>query len=194
MLSFLTRTKCIDQVDGKVRLTRLGRILLSEAREIDALAAQPQDIVLAAGDAWAPGDLLRAVQKAGPCLVVDPFCREPELNDLVRYTETTRVLVGPRVSSENFDLTLNVVRAPWAIEVRVSGDVHDRSVIPDTGAVLAIGASLNGVGRDKPTIMVSLNPELSASVRRTYTDLWEAAAPWEPSADDAGPVDQGGDG
>lgn len=189
VLSFVTRTKSVDKAGDKVRLTRLGTILLREAREIDELKAQPQDIVLAAGDDWASGDLFRAVRKAGLCMVIDPFCREAELNDLVRYTETTRVLVGPRVAGESFDLTLNVVRAPRKIEVRVSSEFHDRVVIPDSGAVLAIGASLNGIGRDKPTFLVSLNPELSASVRKTYEDLWDAATPWAPLSDNAGPVD-----
>ena len=126
-------------------------------------------------------------------MVVDAFCREPQLNEIARYTETTRVLVGPRVAEEPFDLTLDAVREPRQIEVRVSEEIHDRNVIPDTGPVLAFGTSLGGVGRDKPSILVSLTPAMSAAVRETYERLWESASVWAPSAGDTGSVDHGGD-
>lgn len=182
VLKYVVRTQLIRKQDGHVRLTRLGQILLNQAREVDELAAQPQDILLAAGDEWASGDLLRAVRQSGPCMVVDPYCREPELNELARHTETTRVLIGPQVASEDFGLTLEALRAPRQIEVRVSPDIHDRHVIPDAGPVLAFGASLNRIGQDKASILVRLSDSMSGVVRRTYLGLWDSGTVWVHSA------------
>jgi hypothetical protein len=179
VLAFIKRAKLIEiDNNGGVRLTRLGRIVLSEADAIEQLANQAQDILLAARDEWATRDMLKAVGQAGPCLVVDPYCREPQVNDLARHTETTRVLVGPGVAKEDFELTLGRVRPPKKLELRVSGDIHVRHVVPDAGKVLAFGISLGGVGGRKPTIVVRLSDDMSRTVRATYEELWGKAEPW----------------
>jgi len=178
VFAFISRAKFISVGDGGIRLTRLGRLVLSEAAEIETEANQPKDILLAAGDEWAPRDMIRSVRQAGPCLVVDPYCREAQLNELLRHTEATRVLVGPAVGSEDFELTLGRVRPPRRLELRVSADIHDRHVIPDAGPVLGFGTSLNAVGGNKPTIVVTLSEALSAAVRGTYNDLWDKAEAW----------------
>jgi hypothetical protein len=184
VLAFLNRTKLVERRDGKVYLSRLAKMLLSEARELDARAAEPREVLLAAGDEWATRDIMRAVQQSGPGMLVDPYCREEQLNDIARYTETTRVLIGPSVASENFDLTLARIKPPRRLELRVSVDIHDRHVIPDVGPVLAFGASLNGVGRNKPTIVARLSEAMSGIVRQTYSDLWRKAIIWSAPHDD----------
>jgi len=178
VLSYVTRTRLVKVEADRVRLTRLAKMLLSEADAQAERASQPNDILLAADDEWATRDMIRVVKQAGAGMLVDPYCREVQLNELLRYTETSRVLVGPAVANEDFDLTLGRVRAPRQLEVRVSKDVHDRHVIPDYGPVMAFGASMNGVGRNKPTIVVRLSEAMSGPVRQTYNDLWEKAEPW----------------
>lgn len=175
---FVTRTQLVAVSDGGVRLSRLGRIVLNEADEVETMATQAQDVVLAAGDEWATRDMLRVVSQAGRCMVVDPYCREPQLNDLVRHTETTRVLIGPAVAREDFELTVGRIRPPKELELRVSASVHDRHVIPDAGQVLAFGSSLGGIGGRKPSIVVRLSDDMSRAVRGTYEELWDKAEPW----------------
>jgi len=179
---FVRRANIVSVDDGGVRLTRLGQMILRAADEKESLANQTGDIVLAAGDEWATTDVLRMVKQAGPCLLVDPYCREPQLNDLVRHTDTTRVLVGPTVESEAFDLTLGVVKSPRNLEIRVSANIHDRHVIPDVGQVLALGMSLNGLGSTKASIIVHLGDDISAAVRQIHEELWTSATNWSPSA------------
>lgn len=187
VLQFIRRVRLIDEEAGGVRLTRLGRIILSGASEQEAAEKLAEDVVLAAGDPFATVDLLRAVRRAGSCLLVDPYCREPQLLDIVRYTETTRVLIGPDAARDDFALILGAVRPPREIELRVTSDVHDRHVIPEIGPVLTFGASLNRVGRGKPSILVQLTADLSSSVRATYEELWKGADPWKPPAKEAEP-------
>jgi hypothetical protein len=164
VLDYIMRLKFVT-LDGRgARMTRLGRIVLANSAEIEDEADQPKEILLAADDEWALRDIIRTVRNSGECLIVDPYCREPQLNELVRYTPVTRVLVGQAVAGEGFDLTLGRVRPPRTLEVRVSDAIHDRHVIPDSGPVLAFGMSLNGIGGRKPTIVVTLSADLSRRV------------------------------
>lgn len=55
---------------------------------------------------------------------------------------------------------------------------------------LAFGRSLNAAGGNKPTIVVTLNDDLSRTVRETYGTIWANAAPWNArgeGADEDGP-------
>lgn len=117
-----------NRVDGGVHMTRLGGIVLRGAHELDQETSQPGEVLFSANDACATHEVLKVIRQAEPCLLVDPYCREEQLNDLARYTEVSRVPVGPRVSAEEFGLTLDRVWRPS--ELRVSPDVHDRQVIP----------------------------------------------------------------
>jgi hypothetical protein len=180
VLDYIMRLKFVT-LDGRgARMTRLGRIVVANSAEIEDEADQPKEILLAAADEWVLRDIIRTVRNSGECLIVDPYCREPQLNELVRYTPVTRVLVGPVVAGEGFDLTLGRVRPPRTLEVRVSDAIHDRHVIPDSGPVLAFGMSLNGIGGKKPTIVVTLSADLSRAVRDTYNELSKTAVPWAP--------------
>ncbi|MGI8425769.1 MAG: hypothetical protein ACR2FO_02635 [Actinomycetota bacterium] len=176
---FIYRAKLIQvESDGAVRLTELGRIVLAGATEQEATENTPQDIVLAAGDQWATIDLLRAVKHVGKCLVVDPYGYEDQIFQLVKHTEAERILIGPSPAKQDFGLILGAIQPPRRLELRVSKEIHDRHVIPPSGKVLALGASMNGVGQDKPTILIHLSEDLSVSVRKTYEEIWSRASLW----------------
>ena len=177
---YITRARLVDVTDGRVTVTRLGKVVLDAAEEREFLATQPEDVLLSADDEWALGDVLRVVRAAGPCLFVDPYCKEPQLNELARHTETARVLIGTRVASEPFDLTLENIRAPRSLELRISPNIHDRYVIPDDAQVLVLGTSLTGTGKSKPSVLVHLGDALSGTIRQVHEELWTRATVWAP--------------
>lgn len=177
---YITRAGLVAVTDGLVTVTRLGKVVLDAAEERESLTSQPEDILLGADDEWALGDVLRVMRAAGPCLFVDPFCKEPQLNELAKHTETARVLIGPKVASEHFDLTLGSIRPPRSLELRVSPNIHDRYVIPDGGQVLVLGTSLTGIGKSKPSVLVHLGDDLSGKIRQAHEELWTRATVWAP--------------
>jgi hypothetical protein len=65
---YIGRMLLVTRSVGHVRLTRVAKLLLSEAET----ATPPREVLLAAGDEWAFRDVLRAVLQVGPCLLVDP--------------------------------------------------------------------------------------------------------------------------
>lgn len=177
---YIIRARLVDVTGGRVILTRLGKVVLDAAEERESLTSQPEDVLLSADDEWALGDVLRVMRAAGPCLFVDPYCKEPQLNELAKHTEAARVLIGPKVEPERFDLTLGNIRPPRSLELRISPNIHDRYVIPDDGQVLVLGTSLTGIGKSKPSVLVHLGDALSGTIRQVHEELWTRATKWAP--------------
>jgi hypothetical protein len=65
--------------------------------------------------------------------------------------------------------------------IRVSGEVHDRFIIPVGGSVDALGTSLNGVGK-KFTVMTTLDAPVADIIRSKHEELWRASKPVEIAA------------
>ncbi len=122
-------------------------------------------------------DVMRA---AGPCHFVDPYCREPRLNERAKDTEAARVLIGPKVDPERFDLTLGNIRPPRAQELHISPNIHDRYVIPDDGQVPVLGTAPTGIGKSKPSVLVHLDVALSGTIRQVHEEVWTRARKWAP--------------
>jgi hypothetical protein len=175
IFDYLARTGLVDTSDPvKVITTRLGKILLAGSAEKESETAEPLEVSLAASDTLASYEALRAVRASGRCLVVDPYCTEEDVYKLIRESTCNRILRGPRAKGD-LKLLLSMVPPDRPLEVRISEEIHDRHIIPEIGPVLMIGASLGGIGRKKPSVLVTLSEALSLSVRSTYEEIWEKA-------------------
>jgi hypothetical protein len=167
----LTRRIIVENAAGKLIVTALGATLLDYVEERQAASEGVLAVELRPGDPLAGAEVFMSIKNVGPCLIVDPYCREQQLLDLLRHTEASRLL---RSKSASGDLTMLVQMAPRPFEVRETDFVHDRYVIPDAGPVLMLGVSLNGLG-GKPSVLVTLPEDLSDSVRAQYEDVWRGA-------------------
>jgi hypothetical protein len=177
VLDYLSRTGLIDLENAdRVAITRLGRMLLEGAAQKEFEAAGPFEVSLAASDSLAGYEALRAIRASGRCMVIDPYCSEDDAYKLIRETTCNRILRGPRAKGD-LRLLLSMVPPDRLLEVRVSEELHDRHIIPETGLVLTAGSSLGGIGGKKPTVLVTLSESLSATVRATYEAIWSRADP-----------------
>lgn len=60
------------------------------------------------------------------------------------------------------------------MEVRTSAALHDRFYLPDTGDVVGLGVSLNGLERNVTTL-AAMSGEPASVLRRHFEDLWRAS-------------------
>ena len=64
-----------------------------------------------------------------------------------------------------------------SIEIRQSGDLHDRILIIDSEKVWVIGQSIKDAAKDSPTYFVPLDPGTASLKREYYERIWSAARP-----------------
>jgi hypothetical protein len=166
-------------IDGdRVALTELGSAVLRGADEQEIETELPLRIVLDPDDPMSYAKLIGRIADVGDALLVDPFFGLDQLLVILQSTSVTRVLVGPKTKTGTLAAALGSMTLPRSFAIRVSGEVHDRFIIPKDGPVDALGTSLNGVGR-KFTVMATLDPPVADTIRSKHEELWQAAKPVE---------------
>jgi hypothetical protein len=169
-------------IDGNhVEITKLGSAVLRGADEQEIETELPLRIVLDPEDPLSYAKLIGRIADVGDALLVDPFFGLDQLLVILQSTSVTRVLVGPKTKTGTLAAALTSMTLPRNFTIRVSGEVHDRFIIPSAGAVDALGTSLNGVGR-KFTVMATLDPPVADAIRSKHEELWRAAKPVETTA------------
>ncbi len=171
--------------ETRVELSALGRALL---RHVSAAGREEdlQVVMLDRDDPVAYPLLVGYLAELGTGLLVDPYLKVRNFQDLTQHTKVNRVLMrndGTQVK-EFATISLLAAAADSPIEVRASERLHDRYFIPSEGTARSIGTSLNGVGRKYATVFSTVPAEAEAAVREYHQALWEAAAPVEPGTDD----------
>ncbi|MGW1257369.1 hypothetical protein ACWD5Q_19855 [Streptomyces sp. NPDC002513] len=68
---------------------------------------------------------------------------------------------------------------PQRPEVRVANELHDRFAISEGDKVIAIGTSLNSVGKNL-SVVVPLASIAGNAIRHSHEDLWTNATVLEP--------------
>lgn len=161
-------------LDGRLHVTPLGRALYRALQQRTPDPETVLDVVIEATDSTAFARVIGRIATSGPALLIEPYFRLDVLMPVIEYTQVTRVLASERTSQTDRDtlkLAIERLTLTRPFEVRVASRVvHDRYVIPDTGAVQFIGASLNGLGQVS-TAMGTLN-DGSDDIRRLYESIW----------------------
>jgi hypothetical protein len=169
-------------IDGnQVEISKLGSAVLRGADEQEIETAPPLRIVLDPKDPMSYAKLIGRIADVGDALLVDPFFGLDQLLVILQSTSVTRVLVGPKTKTGTLAAALSSMALPREFAIRVSGEVHDRFIIPSSGPVDALGTSLNGVGK-KFTVMATLDPPIADTIRSKHEELWRAAKPVEITA------------
>ena len=177
MTAHFTRLHWASVDGGRLRVTGLGRAIY---RALEQQSLEPEnvfDVILEATDSTAFARVVGRIADAGPALLVEPYFRLDVFMPITEFTGVTRVLGSERTDKTSRDvlgLAIEKLILDRPFEVRVaSREVHDRYVIPDSGSVQFIGASLNGLGQ-VATAMGVIN-DGSEEIRRLYESIWDAS-------------------
>jgi hypothetical protein len=173
--------------DDVVSISRLGTAVLAAMDEAD-IEPEASVIVAPSEDVLAYAKIIGMVADRGRALLVDPYFRLESYSHVVHYTSVTRLLVGPRADCEELAVALEALPRERELDVRVSSDVHDRFVIPDSGPIDHIGTSLSGLGH-RLTVTAPIAMPAADAVRAEVEKVWAAATPlhekFAPSRRDA---------
>ena len=178
--SLLRRGLLAEVADGCLAPTEIGRQVVS------ALGLHPEesplfevlDTDLRSSDPLAFARVVGRIAALDRPMVVDPYCRRPQLEYLVAHTSVSRVLVSDRLSDDNLDdladfvSTLRSRDTKLRLRVAPAAAIHDRHVINDD-RVLQIGGTAHHVGGG--TTVVSEPIDLGSDVRRYYRMVWKQA-------------------
>ena len=177
----LMRRGLLEEVaEGRVRPTELGRLV------VNALGLHPSDTPLfevietdlRASDPLAFARVVGRIAALDRPMVVDPYCRRPELEYLVAHTSVTRVLVSDRLSEDDLEELVDYVESirsrehKLRLRVAPAEAIHDRHVI-DGDRVLQIGGTATTAGGG--TTVLSEPVDLGGAARGYYRQVWKQA-------------------
>lgn len=192
-IASLVRRGLVDAVaDDRLAPTDLGRMV------VNALGLHPEetplfevlDTDLRSSDPLAFARVVGRIAALDHPMVVDPYCRRPQLEYLAAHTTVTRVLVSDRLDAAELadlaDYVQSLSRRSTELRLRVapSGSIHDRHVI-DGDRVLQIGAA-TAQSATAGTTVISEPVDLGREVRRYYKMIWKQAerlAKYRPGPD-----------
>ncbi len=168
---YFLRVRWATQHDRRIVISSLG---LAMGRALEQQSPSDPVVVLEPGDPIALGRVVERLASSGDALLVDPYFRLDQLLLIIDRTVVTRVLTSERVDAEGLEglqTSTERLTLPRPFEIRVaSRELHDRYVIPATGAVTNIGSSMNGLGHVL-TAMSSIS-DGADEVREMYERMW----------------------
>lgn len=178
--SLVRRGLIEDVVDERVMPTELGRSVVS------ALGLHPEESPLfeviesdlRSSDPLAFARVVGRIAALDRPMVVDPYCRRPQLEYLVAHTSVTRVLVSDRLDEQELaDLVAyveGIERRDVKLRLRVApaAAISDRHVI-DGDRVLQVAGTAQTVGGG--TTVISEPSDLGGAVRSYYRSVWKRA-------------------
>jgi hypothetical protein len=180
-ISSLVRRGLIEEVvDQRIAPTDLGRLV------VNALGLHPDeaplfevlDTDLRSSDPLAFARVVGRIAALDRPLVVDPYCRRPQLEYLIAHTTVNKVLVSDRLSEDDLDDLVAFVDSirhrdtKLRLRVAPADAIHDRHVI-NGDRVLQIGGTAHQVGGG--TTVVSEPVDLGEDARRYYRLIWKQA-------------------
>lgn len=183
LVDYLLRLDWVAFSPDGVILTSLGRAMNAAAEQEERSGSEFIDVVLDRDDPVVLAKLFRELSEVGEALLVDPYFRIDHLMSVLQATEVNRILTSEKVSKSGIDalaIALGTL-GPEArkVEVRVADKtLHDRHVVGVDGAVLLLGASLNGVG--SVTSVVVRMADSAEAVAANCELMWKSADVLEP--------------
>ncbi|MFE7980814.1 hypothetical protein ACFUZA_01315 [Streptomyces cellulosae] len=181
---YLERVGWIKVASESVKLTPLGHAILADlsAPKLDVTNEDASEVILDPSDPFAYVRVIGALSDIGEGLLVDPYFRFDQLETVVEHTQIRRILTSKKIGApaiSQLALALAVYDEPQRPEVRVANELHDRFAISEGDKVIAIGTSLNSVGKNL-SIVVPLASIAGNAIRRSHEDLWSSASVLEP--------------
>ncbi|MHB9860613.1 hypothetical protein [Streptomyces sp. YIM S03343] len=181
---YLERVGWIKVTGESVKLTPLGHAILADlsAPKLDVSNEDASEVILDPSDPFAYVRVIGALSDIGEGLLVDPYFRFDQLETVVEHTQIRRILTSKKIGApaiSQLALALAVIDAPQRPEVRVANELHDRFAISEGDKVIAIGTSLNSVGKNL-SVVVPLASIAGNAIRRTHEDLWTNATVLKP--------------
>ncbi|MFC7903338.1 hypothetical protein ACFUV1_24720 [Streptomyces griseoincarnatus] len=179
-------------IDGEiVNLTRLGKAILDELSSpaIDVQSESATEVLLDPSDPHAYVKVIGVLSELGEGLLVDPYFRYDQLETIVDHTQIRRVLTSKKTGNtalSQIQFALAVIDEDQRPEIRVAESLHDRFAIGDNAHVVAIGTSLNSVGKNH-SVVVPLSQTAGKGVSSVYEDLWDAATVLTPRSQNNAP-------
>jgi len=191
-ITSLLRRKLVEELDGeRVSPTELGRLV------VNALGLHPEatplfevlEADLSSSDPLALARVVGRIASFDRPMVVDPYCRRPQLEYLVTHTTVDKVLISDRVSNDELDDMVEFVRSirhrstRLRIRVAPAAMVHDRHVI-DGDRIVQVAALAPHVGGG--TTVLAEPIDLGEDVRRYYRQVWKRSdklASYRPGED-----------
>lgn len=180
-LGWVTRT--IGTVET-VQLTSLGRALLKhlDSPRLARLDDGTIEVFLDPDDPMSYVRLVGALVDLGEdVLLIDPYVRFPELNDLVG-SSVCRILTTRKTGTQailQLQLALGVIPPEQRPEIRITSGLHDRFAISQEGRVIALGSSV-GSSRKNIGAVVELHAQASDAIRAAHEKLWKEAEELAP--------------
>ena len=168
-----------------VTITQVGRGLLKalNAPSLEADSGSIVEVVLDPENPFAYTRAMNSLTTVEDALLVEPYFRVDQLEDVAQLSNITRVMLGPGVKpSERKVLAFGLAALDpgRSLEVRAATNLHDRYLVPrGGGTVLMLGASLGAIGKKVSTI-TPVGPEASEALRALHEELWNEATPIEP--------------
>lgn len=161
--------------NDRLQVTTLGRAtylaMEQESLEPDAVLS----VVLEAQNPIAFARVVDRISNVGSALLVEPYFRLDVLQPIAFLTKVTRILTSERTDKKDrgiLKLAVEATTLDRPFEIRVaSREVHDRYLLPDSGSVQFIGASLNGVGQVATAMGVLTDG--SDELRSLYEVIWK---------------------
>jgi len=181
VLDWLTRLGWLTRRDGKVSISPLGRAVLRAVEQRERQASAPPEVSLGLPEPFAYGPVLARMADLRDALLVDRTFQLDQLLDVVLRTSVTRILIGGdhQYEGERRRLAAAIAR-PLGIDrplfIGVSGELHDRFVIPPSGPVGFLAASRSGGGERIP-VLGAVQPPAADAIRRAFEDVWARATP-----------------
>jgi hypothetical protein len=190
-LEYLKRLEWVSTEEGIIKLTRLGKTILDElsAPAIDIQSESATEVLLDPSDPHAYVKVVGVLSELGEGLLVDPYFRYDQLETIVDHTEIRRVLTSKKTGNtalSQIQFALAVIDEDQRPEIRVAESLHDRFAIGDNGAVVAIGTSLNSVGKNH-SVVVPLSEIAGKGVASVYGGLWDEATALTPRSQNSTP-------
>lgn len=163
-----------------VRITELGRNLLRHLDD-EGAATDARSVELLASGPAAYGRVIGRIAEHDRPLLVDAYFDDSSLSDIVLQTTVSRLLLSDKGGNRGRARVAAVIGAAGKfslegrpLEIRSSGELHDRFVVPASGAVDAIGTSLNSADRHLTTY-VKIGGSEGARIREHVEHLWGSA-------------------
>lgn len=166
--------------DGGVAPTDLGRQVISSlgSHPEDAPLFEVLESDLRSSDPLAFARVVGRIAALDRPMVVDPYCRRPQLEYLVAHTTVTKVLVSDRLSATDLDDLSTFVRSlrrrdqRLRLRVAPADAVHDRHVIAGD-RVLQVGGLAVATGGGSTILTEPV--DLGAAAREYYRGVWKRA-------------------
>lgn len=158
---------------GRYKLTSLGRALLTAAEAEEEGHAEV--VVLHHENPLAYSSLIGHLSDVGDATIVDPYLDLQAILDLSQHTGVRRAIVGdaPRYRPRRTQMAIYLESASSVdMEVRYTGELHDRMVVAEDGRVWTLGMSLNGIQRRKSVTVLTPMPDAAALTLSTDARAW----------------------